>query len=137
MCYEKTMPQKLKEMNAKQVIFVNGIIYLLSLFFRFLISVLMWSLILTMLSMKSCLWFRCPVVVAHRLVIYEKKKCVVVSMRQPQLENRSRESLKLCLNLCLQEWFSPTCNLVSSLITYKLWILNVFLGFPQIWEIDF
>ena len=57
-----------------------------------------------------------------------RKKWIVVSICQPQLQNGSRESWKLCLNLCSRKWLSPFCNLVSSLIPWGLCTLNLLLG---------
>ena len=57
-----------------------------------------------------------------------RKKWIVVLICRPQLQNGSRESWKLCLNLCSRKWLSPTRNLVSSLIPWGLCTLNVLLG---------
>ena len=57
-----------------------------------------------------------------------RKKRIVFSICRPQLQNGSRESWKLCLNLCSRKWLSPTRNLVSSLIPWGLCTLNVLLG---------
>ena len=57
-----------------------------------------------------------------------KKKWVVVLICRPQLQNGSRESWKLCLDLCSRKWLSPTRNLVSSSIPWGLCTLNVLLG---------
>ena len=56
-----------------------------------------------------------------------RKNCIVVSIWQ-QLQNGSRESWKLCLNLCSRKWLSSTLNLVSSLIPWGLCTLDVLLG---------
>ena len=53
---------------------------------------------------------------------------IVVSICRRQLQNGSRKSWKLSLNLCSREWLSPTRNLVNSLIPWGLCSLNELLG---------
>ena len=48
------------------------------------------------------------------------------------MQNGSRESWKLGLNLCSRKWLIPARNLLSSLIPWELCTLNLLLGFGLI-----
>ena len=61
-------------------------------------------------------------------VIWAVEKRVNILVSWLLLQNGSRESWKLCVNLCLLKWLSPTRKLVSSLIPQGLSTLIVLLG---------
>ena len=61
-------------------------------------------------------------------VIWAVEKWVNILVSWLLLQNGSRESWKLCVNLCLFKWLSPTHKLISSLIPQGLSTLNVLLG---------
>ena len=57
-------------------------------------------------------------------LIWTVEKLLVASICQPQFQNVSRESWKLCLNLCSCKWLSPTRYLVSSSVLWGLCALS-------------
>ena len=61
-------------------------------------------------------------------VIWAVEKRVNILVSWLLLQNGSRESWKLCVNLCLLKWLSPTRKLVSSLIPQGFSTLIVLLG---------
>ena len=53
-----------------------------------------------------------------------RRKCAVDSTSKPQLQDRFKESWKLCLNLCSRKWLKPSRSLVINLIPLGLWQLK-------------
>ena len=59
---------------------------------------------------------------------HSRKKWVIDSTSKLQEHNVFKQSWKLCLNLCLLRWLSPSVSPVRNLIPNGSWILNIEFG---------